>query len=82
MPLLFWSGLRGAGVSLSPGRRSAETDSELVGRSRRCWSAQRTLDDCGSKGRIHEALIAFDGLPRLFGGSPRAAARADFEKAP
>ena len=40
----------------------------------------KELNDTWDGGAIYEALIAFDGLPPLLGGSP-AAARADFEKA-
>jgi glutathione S-transferase len=40
----------------------------------------KALDDTWQSGAIYEALIAFDGLPPLLGGSA-AAARADFDKA-
>ncbi|HEX6465646.1 MAG TPA: TRAP transporter TatT component family protein, partial [Vicinamibacterales bacterium] len=40
----------------------------------------KALDPAWDRGAIYEAMIAFDGLPPLLGGSA-AAARADFDKA-
>ena len=78
VPWLYWTAASwGADISLAPNPllRVAELPSvrALLGRA-------KALDDTWEKGAIYEALIAFDGLPALLGGSP-AAARADFDRA-
>jgi len=78
VPWLYWTAASwGADISLAPNPllRVAELPGvrALLGRA-------KTLDDTWEKGAIYEALIAFDGLPALLGGSP-AAARADFDRA-
>ena len=78
VPWLYWTAAAwGADISLAPNPllRVAELPSvrALLGRA-------KALDDTWEKGAIYEALIAFDGLPALLGGSP-AAARADFDRA-
>ena len=78
VPWLYWTAAAwGADISLSPNPllRVAELPSvrALLGRA-------RTLDETWEKGAIYEALIAFDGLPAILGGSS-AAARADFDRA-
>lgn len=78
VPWLYWTAAAwGADLSLAPNPllRVAELRSvrALLGRA-------KALDETWQKGAIYEALIAFDGLPALVGGSP-AAARADFDRA-
>jgi hypothetical protein len=78
VPWLYWTAAAwGADISLAqnPLLRVAELPSvrAMLGRA-------KTLDETWEKGAIYEALIAFDGLPAMLGGSP-AAARADFDRA-
>ena len=78
VPWLYWTAAAwGADISLAPNPllRVAELPSvrALLGRA-------KALDDTWEKGAIYEALIAFDGLPAILGGSS-AAARADFDRA-
>jgi hypothetical protein len=78
VPWLYWTAAAwGADLSLAPNPllRVAELRSvrALLGRA-------KALDETWQKGAIYEALIAFDGLPALVGGSP-AAARADCDRA-
>lgn len=78
VPWLYWTAASwGADISLAPNPllRLPELPSvrALLGRA-------KALDETWEKGAIYEALIAFDGLPALLGGSP-AAARADFDRA-
>jgi hypothetical protein len=78
VPWLYWTAASwGADLSLAPNPllRIPELASvrALLGRA-------KMLDDSWEKGAIYEALIAFDGLPPMLGGSP-AAARADFDRA-
>ena len=78
VPWLYWTAAAwGADISISPNPllRVGELPSVrgLLGRA-------RTLDEAWEKGAIYEALIAFDGLPAILGGSS-AAARADFDRA-
>jgi glutathione S-transferase len=53
--------------------------SELAG-VRALLNRARALNETWESGAIYEALIAFDGLPPLLGGSPERA-RADFDRA-
>jgi len=78
VPWLYWTAAAwGADISLAPNPllRVSELPSvrALLGRA-------KALDDTWEKGAIYEALIAFDGLPAILGGSS-AAARADFDRA-
>jgi hypothetical protein len=78
VPWLYWTAASwGAELSLAPNQvaRIAE-----VGVVRALLNRAKALDDAWERGAIYEALIPFDGLPPLLGGSP-AAARANFEKA-
>jgi len=78
VPWLYWTGASwGADLSLAPNQLMRVAELASV---RALLSRARSLDDTWQSGAIYEALIAFDGLPPLLGGSP-AAARADFEKA-
>jgi len=78
VPWLYWTAASwGADISLAtnPLLRVAELPSV-----RALLARAKTLDETWEKGAIYEALIAFDGLPAMLGGSP-AAARADFDRA-
>jgi TRAP transporter T-component len=77
VPWLYWTAASwGADLSLAPSiARVAELASV-----RALLNRAKALDDTWEQGAIYEALIAFDGLPPLLGGSPQAA-RADFDKA-
>jgi hypothetical protein len=78
VPWLYWSAASwGADLSLasSPVARIGE-----LAAVRALLNRAKALNDTWEQGAIYEALIAFDGLPALLGGSPEAA-RADFDKA-
>jgi len=78
VPWLYWTAASwGADLSLAPAPilRMAELASV-----RALLNRAKALDERWQSGAIHEALIAFDGLPPMLGGSP-AAARADFDRA-
>jgi len=78
VPWLYWTAAAwGADISLSPTPllRIAE-----VASVRAMLNRAKALDEDWESGAIHEALIAFDGLPPMLGGSP-ASARADFDRA-
>lgn len=78
VPWLYWTAASwGADLSLAPNQllRLAE-----VASVRALLMRAKMLDDRWEHGAIYEALIAFDGLPPLLGGSA-AAARADFDRA-
>ena len=78
VPWLYWTAASwGAELSLAPNQLARVTELATV---RALLNRARTLDDRWESGAIHEALIAFDGLPAILGGSP-AAARADFDRA-
>ena len=78
VPWLYWTAASwGAELSLAPNQIARVTELATV---RALLTRARTLDDRWESGAIHEALIAFDGLPPMLGGSP-AAARADFARA-
>ena len=78
VPWLYWTAASwGADLSLSPTPLLRVSELASV---RALLNRARALDDTWESGAIHEALIAFDGLPPMLGGSP-AAARADFDRA-
>lgn len=78
VPWLYWTAASwGADLSLAPNPVLRVTELATV---RALLNRAKSLDEKWESGAIHEALIAFDGLPPLLGGSP-AAARADFDRA-
>jgi hypothetical protein len=78
VPLLYWTAAAwGADLSLSPAPAARIAELAIV---RALLNRAKALNDTWEQGAIYEALIAFDGLPPLLGGSPQAA-RADFDKA-
>jgi hypothetical protein len=78
VPWLYWTGASwGAELSIAPDRLLRI--GELAG-VRALMRRAKSLDDSWDHGAIYEAMIAFDGLPVLLGGSP-SAARADFDRA-
>jgi hypothetical protein len=78
VPWLYWTAAAwGADLSLAPNPRLRVAELRSV---RALLGRAKALDETWQKGAIYEALIAFDGLPALVGGSP-AAARADFDRA-
>jgi TRAP transporter T-component len=80
VPWLYWTAASwGADLSLAPPASQVMRIAELAS-VRALLNRAKALNDAWEKGAIYEALIAFDGLPPLLGGSP-AAARADFDRA-
>ena len=78
VPWLYWTAASwGAELSLAPNQLARIAE---VGVVRALLNRAKALDDTWERGAIYEALIPFDGLPPILGGSP-AAARASFEKA-
>jgi predicted anti-sigma-YlaC factor YlaD len=78
VPWLYWIAMSwGADISLAPNPIARVTEVATV---RTLLKRARELNDTWDGGAIYEAMIPFDGLPPLLGGSP-AAARADFDKA-
>lgn len=78
VPWLYWTAAAwGAELSLAPSQLARVTELASV---RALLHRARALDETWEMGAIHEALIAFDGLPPMLGGSA-AAARADFDRA-
>ena len=78
VPWLYWTAAAwGADLSLAPSPIARVAELASV---RALLNRAKALDDTWEQGAIYEALIAFDGLPPLLGGSPQAA-RADFDKA-
>lgn len=78
VPWLYWTAASwGAELSLAPNQLARVTELASV---RALLNRAKALDEKWESGAIHEALIAFDGLPGLLGGSA-AAARADFDRA-
>jgi len=78
VPALFWLGV-------SWGSEVAIADNMLLRLSelvavRVILARALALDEIWEKGAIHEAMIVFDGLPALLGGSP-ARARRHFDRA-
>jgi hypothetical protein len=78
VPWLYWTAASwGAELSLAPDQLMRLPEVASV---RALLTRARELNATWEQGAIYEAMIAFDGLPALLGGS-RAAARADFDKA-
>ena len=78
VPWLYWTAASwGAELSIAPNQLARITELATV---RALLNRARTLDERWDGGAIHEALIAFDGLPPMLGGSA-VAARADFDRA-
>jgi hypothetical protein len=78
VPWLYWTAAAwGAELSLAPSQFARVAELATV---RALLNRAKALNDTWEHGAIYEALIAFDGLPPLLGGSP-GAARADFDKA-
>lgn len=78
VPWLYWTAAAwGADLSLASNQYARVAELAVV---RALLNRAKALNDTWEQGAIYEALIAFDGLPPLLGGSP-AAARADFDKA-
>jgi TRAP transporter T-component len=78
VPWLYWTAASwGADISLAPSPVARIAEVAVV---RALLRRAKELNDTWDAGAIYEALIPFDGLPPLLGGSP-AAARADFDKA-
>ena len=78
VPWLYWTAMSwGADIVLAPNPISRVAEVATV---RALLKRAKELNETWDQGAIYEALIPFDGLPPLLGGSP-AAARADFDKA-
>lgn len=78
VPWLYWTAASwGADISLAPSPVTRVAELAVV---RALLTRAREVNDAWDGGAIYEAMIAFDGLPPLLGGSA-AAARADFDKA-
>src|SRR5262249_28799080 len=78
VPWLYWTALSwGADIVLAPNPAARVAEVATV---RTLLKRAKELNDAWDNGAIYEAMIPFDGLPPLLGGSP-AAARADFDKA-
>jgi hypothetical protein len=78
VPWLYWTAAAwGAELVLAPNQLARIGELAAV---RALLNRAKALNDTWDHGAIYEALIPFDGLPPLLGGSP-AAARADFDKA-
>ncbi len=78
VPWLYWSAASwGAELSLAPSPLARLPELATV---RALLNRAKALNDTWEQGAIHEALITFDGLPPLLGGSA-ATARADFDTA-
>jgi TRAP transporter T-component len=78
VPLLYWTAASwGADIVLAANPLTRVAELPVI---RALLQRARELNDVWDGGAIYEALIAFDGLPPLLGGSA-AAARADFAKA-
>jgi len=78
VPWLYWTAASwGADISIAPTPLLRITEIASV---RALLNRAKALDDKWEDGAVYEALIAFDGLPPMLGGSP-AAAKADFDRA-
>jgi hypothetical protein len=78
VPWLYWTAASwGADISLAPSPIARIAEVAVV---RTLLRRAKDLNDAWDGGAIYEAMIPFDGLPPLLGGSA-AAARADFAKA-
>lgn len=73
VPSLFWLGVSWGG-ELSVADNQLMRLPELV-TVRRVFNRALELDEAWERGAIHEALIAFDGMPALLGGSAERATR-------
>src|SRR6185437_14013275 len=78
VPFLYWTAASWGAEIATSGNQIAHV--QELPPIRALLNRAKTLDEAWSNGAIYEALIAFDGLPPLLGGSP-ASARADFNKA-
>jgi len=78
VPWLYWTAMSwGADIVIAPNPIARVAEVATV---RGLLKRARELNDAWEGGAIYEAMIPFDGLPPLLGGSA-AAARADFDKA-
>jgi predicted anti-sigma-YlaC factor YlaD len=78
VPWLYWTAASwGAELTLAPNQLARSAELAVV---RALLNRAKELHDAWEHGAIYEALIPFDGLSPLLGGSP-ARARADFDKA-
>ena len=78
VPWLYWTAAAwGADIALAPNPVGRVAEVAVV---RALLRRAKDLDEAWDDGAIYEAMIPFDGLPPLLGGSA-AAARADFDKA-
>jgi hypothetical protein len=78
VPWLYWTAMAwGADIVLAPSPVARVAEVAIV---RALLRRAKDLDGEWDGGAIYEAMIPFDGLPPLLGGSA-AAARADFDKA-
>ena len=78
VPWLYWTAASwGAELTVAPNQLARIAELAVV---RALLNRAKDLNDSWEHGAIYEALIPFDGLPPLLGGSP-ARARADFDKA-
>ena len=78
VPWLYWTAASwGADISIAPIPLLRITEIASV---RALLNRAKALDEKWEDGAVYEALIAFDGLPPMLGGSP-AAAKADFDRA-
>jgi len=78
VPWLYWTAASwGADISIAPTPLLRITEIASV---RALLNRAKALDEKWEDGAVYEALIAFDGLPPMLGGSP-AAAKADFDRA-
>ncbi len=75
---IYWTAASwGAELSLASNQLARVTELASV---RALLNRARALNEGWENGAIHEALIGFDGLPPMLGGSA-VAARADFDRA-
>jgi hypothetical protein len=78
VPWLYWTAISwGADIVLAPNPVARVAEVATV---RALLKRAKELNDTWEDGALYEAMIPFDGLPPLLGGSA-AAARADFDKA-
>jgi hypothetical protein len=78
VPLLYWAAASwGAELSLASNQLARITE---LATARALLNRAKAMNDTFDQGAIYEAMIAFDGLSPLLGGSPERA-HADFEKA-
>lgn len=78
VPWLYWTAASwGAELSLAANQVMRVAELASV---RALLNRAKALNERWENGAIHEALIGFDGLPALLGGSA-AATRADFDRA-